>query len=586
MTGLRLPKTASVRSQLARAVWGLRSASPTTLLLVAVIILTGFIALYPIGTLLRGTLSTGRITNPGPLTLQNYITVYGSIETYQLLGTTVVYAVGVAVVSVSMGLLAAWIAVRTNAPFARHMTWLVFLPYAVPGSLTAISWVMLANPNNGFLNEFIRSITGSSVSVFNVYSFPWMIFVAANHGFPLAFSFIVPALHSSDPALEDASRMCGAGPLRTLKNVTLPLAWPACLSTIAILFILGLEAFDTPAFIGLPANIYVLSTQVFVSITGRIPPDYGRAATYGVLPLIVALAVAYYYQRTISQGDRYATITGRGYRPGIVDLGRAKWLATGVLAVVFLVVAVLPLATILMVSAAPTLLAVQKLDFNGFGLGNYGTIFSDPRAVRALFNTLLLGVGGATVAMFISFLVSFVTTRLNFRGRGFIEYLAFFPFSFASVLLAVGILWGYIQFPIPVYGTLFILGIGYITKYLPYGLRSMSTAFLQVHKELDEAAQVAGAGLGRRLRTILLPLSMPGVIAGWSVLALVFMRELTMSLLLWTPASEVVSVRFYSYWTDGRFGELSAMGMVLVLVSLLLVFIARKASRIDSVARF
>ena len=256
------------------------------------------------------------------------------------------------------------------------------------------------------------------------------------------------------------------------------------------------------------------------------------------------------------------------------------------LMLLFLVVAVLPLATILMVSAAPTLLAVQKLDFNGFGLGNYDAIFSDPRAVRALFNTLLLGVGGATVAMFISFLVSFVTTRLNFRGRGFIEYLAFFPFSFASVLLAVGILWGYIRFPIPVYGTLFILGIAYITKYLPYGLRSMSTAFLQVHKELEEAAQVTGAGLGRRLRTILLPLSMPGVIAGWSVLALVFMRELTMSLLLWTPASEVVSVRFYSYWTDGRFGELSAMGMVLVLVSLVLVFIARKASRIDAVARF
>ncbi|MEK7215736.1 MAG: iron ABC transporter permease [Chloroflexota bacterium] len=583
---MSLPTTATMRSQLGRAVWALRSVSPSTLLLAVVVILTGFISLYPIVTLLRGTLSTGRITNPGPLTLQNYITVYGAIETYQLLGTTVVYAVGVAVVSVSMGLLVAWIAVRTNAPLARHMTWLVFLPYAVPGSLTAISWVMLANPNNGFLNGFARSLLGPETTIFNVYSFPWMVFVAANHGFPLAFSFIVPALHSSDPALEDASRMCGAGPLRTLKNVTFPLAWPACLSTIAILFILGLEAFDTPAFIGLPANIYVLSTQVFVSITGRIPPDYGRAATYGVLPLIVALMVAYYYQRTISRGERYATITGKGYRPGKVDLGPAKWLATGVVAVVFFVVAVIPLLTIIAVSAAPSLLAVQKMDFSGFGFDNYGVIFSEPRAVRVLINTLLLGVGGATVAMFISFLVSFVTTRLKFPGRGLIEYLAFFPFSFASVLLAVGILWGYIRFPIPVYGTLAILGIGYITKFLPYGLRSMSAAFLQVHKELEEAAQVTGAGVGRRLRTILLPLSMPGVIAGWSVLALVFMRELTISLLLWTPASEVVSVRLYSYNTDGRFGELSAMGMVLVLVSLILVFIARKASRVDSVARF
>lgn len=578
MTRLSLPLPMPGRPvhRLAGLVLGM---SPTSLLLGAVVALTGFICLYPIGTLIRGTFSTGRITNPGPLTLHNYTAVYGSVETYQLLATTAVYAVGVALVSVSMGLVVGWIAVRTNAPLAKHMTWLVFLPYAVPGSLTAISWVLLANPNNGLLNEFLRNFIGSDATVFNVYSFPWMVFVAANHGFPLAFSFIVPALSQADPALEDASRMCGGGPLHTLRHVTFPLVWPACLSTIAILFILGLEAFDTPAFIGLPANIYVLSTQVFVAITGRVPPDYGRAATYGMLPLVVALVVAYYYQRTISRSERFATITGKGYRPGTMDLGPAKWLATAFVALVFVVVAVAPLGTIIAVSLAPSLLALQKLDLSVFGFANYGIIFDDPRAVRALVNTLVLGAGGATAAMFIAFMVSFVTTRAHLKGRGIIEYIAFFPFSFASVLLAVGILWGYVRFPLPVYGTLAILGIGYITKFLPYGLRVMSSAFLQVHKELEEAAQVTGAGLGRRLRTIMLPLTLPGVIAGWSVLAMVFMRELTMSLLLWTPASEVVSVRFYSYWTDGRFGELSAMGMLLVVVSLALVFIARRAGR-------
>lgn len=563
----------------------LRLLSPAALLLGLVVLLTAFISLYPVGTLLRGTLSTGRLANPGPLTLQNYATVYGSIETYQLLGNTLLYSVGVAVVSVTMGLIVAWLAVRTNTPLARHMTWLVFLPYAVPGSLTAIAWVMLANPNTGFLNTIVRSFAGGHITLFSVYSMPWMIFVAANHGFPLAFTFMVPALQSSDAALEDASRMSGAAPLQTLWRVTVPLAWPACLSTLAILFILGLEAFDIPLFIGLPANIYVLSTQVFLAITGHVPPRYGRAATYGVLPLVLALGVAYYYQRLIARGHRYATITGRGYRPARLDLGPWRWAASGLVLLLFLIVAVLPLTTILLVSLAPSLLSVQRLALASFGLHNYRMILGDPRAVRVLSNTLLLAAAGATVATVLSFLVAFVTTRTRLRGRGLVEYLTFFPFAFPSVLLGVGVLWGYVRFPIPVYGTLAILMIAYVNKYLPYGLRSMSTAFLQVHAELEEAAHIAGAGLGTILRSVLLPLCLPGVVAGWSILALIFMRELTMSLLLWTPASEVVGVRLYSYWTDGRLGELGAMGILLILVSLALVLIARRAGRVDAIIR-
>jgi iron(III) transport system permease protein len=559
--------------------------SPTALLLALVLLLAGFVTLYPTLMLLRGSLSTGRIGNPGPLTLQNYAAVYGSLETYQLLWTTAQYAVGLAVVSVLVGFVLAWICVRTNTPLAEHMPWLVFIPYALPSTLTSVAWTLLANPNTGFLNELARAVFGSGATPFNIYSFGGMVFVASTHAFALAFAFLTASLYSMDPALEEAASTAGAGPVRTAWKVTLPLAWPAVFSTLALLFILGLESFDVPAFIGIPAKIYVFTTQVFVQTSVKVPPDYGQAATYGVLPLLFALVLTYAFRRIIVQPERYATISGKAYRPRRIDLGRWRWFALGVFLLVFFICAVLPVGTLLLVSVAPTLLAAKSFTLGSFGLQHYHTILGDPVAQRAIRNTLLLALLGATIAMAMAFFVAYVTTRTKGAGRGLLEYVLFLPFTFPSVVLAVGILWGYIRFPIAVYGTVWILMIGYVTKFLPYGLRSLSAAMLQVHRELEEAARISGAGFGQVLRRVIFPLSLPGLIAGWSLLVIVFMREFSVSLMLWSSGSEVVTVLFYDYWTNGRYGQLGALGMLLVIASLLIVFGVRRLAGLDAQRR-
>jgi iron(III) transport system permease protein len=561
-----------------------RRITPTGVLLGLAVVLAAALCLYPAFMLLRGSLLTGRIGHPGPPTLQNYFAIYGDVDTYALFGTTLVYALGTAVASVVVGLALAWIAVRTNAPLARHMSWLVFATYALPGTLTSIAWILLANPNTGLLNELGRAALGHDVTVFNVYSFLGMLFVAVGHSYALAFTFLAASLHSTDPSLEEQARMSGAQPLTVLRRVNLPLTLPALLSTMTILLILGLESFDVPAFVGIPANIRVFSTQIFIETTVRTPPDFGRAATFGVLPLLVALGLTWVYQRSVVAPERYATISGKAYRPRRVDLGRWRWVATAAFLGVFAVTAALPVATLVLVSLAPTLNAAKAFDVRTFGLANYATILADPVAQRAIRNTLTLAALGATTAMLLAFGVALATLRTKIRGRGVIEYVLFLPFALPSVVLGVGVLWGYVSFPIGVYGTIFILLIGYVTKFMPYGLRSMSTALLQIDAELEEQAKIAGASFGRVIARIMVPLILPGVVAGWTLLAVVFMREFSMSILLWSSGSEVVTVLFFDYWTNGRFGLVSALGLLLIAASLAIVFAARRVTRLDAVA--
>jgi iron(III) transport system permease protein len=565
--------------------WWLRwsEVSPVAIVGGIIILLAVALCLYPTAMLVRGSLSRGALGSFGALTLANYVAVYASAETYQLFGVTLLYAAAVSGVSVVVGLALAWIAVRTDTPLASKMGWLVFIPYAVPTTLTSVGWILLANPNTGFLNLVARRFAGPDATPFNIYSFPGMVFVSAMPGTVLAFTFLAVALRAMDPSLEEASGMAGAGPLRTGWRVSLPLVRPAILSMLAMLLILGLESFDVPAFVGIPAKIYVFTTEIFIQSRVKIPPDYGMAATYGILPLVLALVLTLVYQRSLIQPERYATISGKAYRPRRIKLGAWKWVSLGFFATCFVVAAVLPVLTLLAVSLAPTLNQIRNFAVGQWNFQNYGTILHDAIAVRAIRNSVILAILGASSAMVAAFFVAFVYTRTKLRGRGIMEYLLFLPFAFPSIVLAVGVLWGYVRFPIPVYATIWILMIGYVTKFLPYGLRSMSGSLLQVHRELEESARTSGATLGQMIRRVVVPLTVPGFIAGWSLLVVVFMREFSISLMLWSSGSEVVTVLFYDYWTNGRLGQLGALGMLLIALSLIIVLPVRRLLRVDAV---
>jgi iron(III) transport system permease protein len=302
-----------------------------------------------------------------------------------------------------------------------------------------------------------------------------------------------------------------------------------------------------------------------------------------VLLLLLTLVLTYAYQRSLAQPERFATISGKGFRPRRIKLGHCRWLTLAVFGLFFLIAAVLPILTLLAISLAPTLNQIRDATLNGWGAQHFATILTDAVARRAIRNSVVLAVVGATSAMVLSFLVSFNISRTRFRGRGLVEYLLFLPFAFPSIVLAVGVLWGYVGFPIAVYGTIWIMMLGYVTKFLPYGLRSMSGSLLQVHRELEESARTSGATLGQVLRRVVVPLTVPGFVAGWSLLVVIFIREFSMSLMLWSSGNEVVTVLFYDYWTNGRFGQLGALGMLLIAISLLIVLPVRRLLRVDAV---
>jgi iron(III) transport system permease protein len=387
-------------------------------------------------------------------------------------------------------------------------------------------------------------------------------------------------MRGMDPSLEESARMAGSSQLRIMRRITFPLMRPAILAAGTLNFVRALESFDTPAIIALPARIEVFTTKIYREALAAYPPDYNLAATYGVSLLAIALAFVALYRRFTSRVETFATVTGKGYRPNVIDLGRWRIAASAAAAAILALMVILPVAMLFLTSLlpyyhVPTLESAQLAT-----LKHYVYIFENQRVYRALGNSVLLAVVGATAAMALAALTAYITVKTKVRGRGLLDGLTFLPWAFPSTALAIGLLWGYVRLPVPIYATLGILLIAYVTRFLPYGLRAVSSTIVQVHKELEEASRACGGGFWTTLRRILLPLMRPGLIAGWILLATIFMREFSLSLFLYTPSSEPVGPLLYFLWLDGLTGPLGALGMLVSVVSAILVAVASRYARL------
>ena len=374
--------------------------------------------------------------------------------------------------------------------------------------------------------------------------------------------------------------MAGSSQWRILRRVTLPLMRPAILAALTLNFVRALESFDTPAIIALPARIEVFTTKIYREALSAYPPDYNLAAAYGVSLLAIALSFVYLYRRLTARVESFATVTGKGYRPNRVDLGRWRWAATALAGSILLLMVVAPVLMLAVTSLlpyyqVPTLAALETAT-----LRHYEYIFENDRVYHAIATSLFLAVVGATAAMALAGLIGYVTVKTQVRGRGLLEGLTFLPWAFPSTALAIGLLWAYVQVPLPIYATVWILLIAYVTRFLPYGLRAVTSTVVQVHKDLEEASRAAGAGVWTTFRRILLPLMRPGLIAGWILLATIFMREFSLSLFLYTPSSEPVGPLLYFMWLDGLTGPLAALGLLVSVVSAVLVAVASRYARL------
>jgi iron(III) transport system permease protein len=530
---------------------------------------------------------TGSPSAPGEFTLNNFAAVYGSPQTYPTLINTALYAIGVTVVSLVIAAGFAWLTERTDMP-GRSFAWvIVLIPIAMPGMLASMAWILLLAPNIGIINVFLRdllSVVGIQMETgpFNIYSLAGMIFVEGVRGASILFLMLVGAFRLMDPSLEEAAEVAGSSRLNSLRRVTIPILAPALMAAGVYGLIGNLDDFETPLLIGLPAGIFLLPTIIYFSAYISPVPNWGIASAYTTIFLVIMVVlVIWYYRFVLKRAKRFATVSGKGYRPTRTSLGRWRWPAAGLFGLFFLTSVGLPILVLIWASLLPFYELPSMEALQSIGLQNYADLFGQDQIVRAATNTLLLGVATATLTMLLAFFLSWAIVRLRVRGSVALDSLAFVPHAIPGVVMALGLLMFYLHPAvrwIGIYGTMTLLIIAMASRYIAFGTRLSNGAITQVGAELEEAAWAAGASRFTSLRRVTIPLILPMFLAGWLVIVGQAFRSLTIPFLLGTPRTETLSVRLFDMWSrQGDFAGSAALGMTLMVTLGVISFIGRKS---------
>ncbi len=538
----------------------------------------------PIIMLLISSIREGNFITPGAFTLGNYRTVYLSALTYPALLNTLIYAVAVSAISLSMATLFAWLVERTDMP-GRDWAWtMMLLPLAMPGILRSMSWILLLSPRSGIVNVYLRELLGLfglqlETGPFNIFTLPGMIFIEGMSGSTTLFLMMVGAFRLMDPSMEEAARISGARTLTTLRRVTLGLMLPAVLAAAMYAFLGNLDDFETPLLIGLQAGIYLLPTLIY--FTAYVSPSYGLASAYSSIFIIFTVIMVWvYYRVIIRRADRYAAITGKGYRPRRLSLGRWRWLALWVFIVFFTLNIILPFFTLLWASLLPSYMVPSRAAFQYLTLDNFATLISEPAIINSTLNTVILGIITATATMGLAYLVSWMIVRLKIKGGMILDGLAFVPHAIPTVSIALALIVLYLHPAlrwIPIYGTLWIMMLALATRYIAFATRTSNSAMTQLHRELEEAARASGASRITTLVRITFPLLLPPFIGGWVWVFAHTIRSFSIPLMLATPGNETIAVVMYHYWErKADFSLASTLGVAMLVGVGILTFLSRR----------
>src|SRR5258706_8413327 len=538
-----------------------------------------YLAVVPLGFLLWQSFFTPQsAARAAEFTFGNYREAYGSAETWTLFGNSLKFAAGTALLSFVIGTGLAWINERTNTPFKSLFFALSVVPLIIPGILFTVAWILLGSPKIGLINLVLQKVFDTDAVLVNVYSLWGMVWVDGLHYSPVAFLLMTAAFRAMDPALEESAVMSGASVPQVVARGTLPLVWPAVFATILILFVRAIESFEVPALLGLPVGLQVFTSAIYQAVP-PYPSQIGLASAYAVTLLAMTSVGVYLQSRLSSSGSKYATMTGKGFRPRPIDLGRWRYLTTAIFLAYFLFIVVLPFMVLLWSSlqkfyAVPSMEALSRLT-----LEPYRTIISYPNIVRSVWNSLLLAVATATLIMLVTSVICWIVVKTKLPGRWLLDNFASLPMVFPGIVLGLAIMILYLTLPVGIYGTIWIMLIAYVTRFMPYGLRYNTTSMLQIHKELEESAAMSGASCGTTFRPIILRLLKPGLVAGWIYIVIVSIRELSSSILLYSPGTEVMSIVIWELWENGQYVELSALGVMFILGLFVLVLVAQWIGR-------
>ena len=534
-----------------------------------------YLAVLPLLMLIVGSFQAEVAPREFVYTLKNYQAAYASQYTYSTFANSLIFGAGSAILSFILGTMLAWLTERTNTPLRKIFVPLAVVPLILPGVLESIAWIFLLSPKFGYLNVWLMNLFGLTSPPFNVFSLPGMIWVHSVGQVPLAFLLMVAAFKSMDPSLEESAMMSGAGTWQTFKRVTLRLLMPTAGSVLLILFVRTLESFETPALVGIPARIYVYTSEIYLAFN-EYPPDYGRGGALAVGLLLLSAVGVWLYTRSTKESKKFQTVTGKAFRPRQFELGAWRWAGLGFLLSYFIFVVLLPFLVLFWASflpffATPGWDALDKLTLENYRYLNGFRPFWD-----AMKNSIILATLTATVAMVLTSLIAWIVYKSKLRGAWILDFLAFVPITIPGIVMGMSLILLYVAFPLPIYGTIWVLLIAYVTRYIPYGMRSASGSILQIHSELEEAASASGASWWETFKRVTLPLLRPGLVAGWIYIFIVSFREFSTSVLLATGESRVLSILLFTMFEQGQVTVVAAIGVLMIATLLTIVAIFYK----------
>jgi iron(III) transport system permease protein len=535
----------------------------------ALLIVLAFLVIYPLLMLVFGALSDSNPIVDGfgnfKPSAKHFLDVLANENVHLAFFNALAACGGGTILAVVIGLAFSWIVVRTNTPFKGFIAGASMIPLFVPPLVAGVAWGILGSPKTGLLNTSLKWI-GIDFR-FDFYSMSGLIVVFGIYYAPYVYMFTASALRNMDPSLEEASEVSGASAFTTIFTITFPLIAPAILAGSLLSFVVMLGIYGVPAALGAPANISVLTTYIF-KLTAWSPPLYNTAAAVAILLMVVTAILVWAQQRVLS-GKSYATVAGKAFRPRSLNLGPWRWFTFSLALVYLFVVVVLP--TLALVIAAFRKFLFFK-DFNAlfdwkqYSWVHFQSVFDNPLTMLSIWNTLKVGIITAVVGGALAFAIGYTVNRTTVGGRRSIDLLATLPVAIPGLVVGVAYLWAWIGLPGGLYGTIWILALAFVARFMPDTVKALSTSFLQIHKELEEAAWICGRGLLGTIRTVVLPLAKPGVVASMTLLFVLAIRELGSSLFLYTSDTTVMAVLLLDYYEGGNVGKTAAFSLVQTVI--------------------
>jgi iron(III) transport system permease protein len=529
---------------------------------------------FPLAPILYQSFLSDRLYEPDKqLTLHNYALALSSPELWATALTTIVFVAAATVLSLVLGVAIAVLLARTDIPTRSVLHDLVLVPFYVSPLVLAFAWAILYGPA-GFATIGVRQL---GLPTWELYSVGGMAVVAAVYYVPYAYLYAIGSLALTDPQLEDAGRIAGAGPFRTLFSITLPLLRPALLGSALLTLVSAIELLSIPLVLGLPVGIDVLATFLWATASRATPNDYGIVAAVSVSMLLVITVLVWLQARITGQERRFVTVGGKAIRGRVLSLGASRWVVALLLWLYVLVCVLLPLLGIF-AQASTSFLTPLVNPLELLTIDNFKQIFDQPAYVESIRNSIIVSVvGGLVATAFIAFAV-LVTTRSDFRFRGVLSYVALYPRAVPGIIVGIGFLWSTLLIPGlgELRNTLAVLAVAFTVRFLPIGFGAVAPSVVRVSNELDRAARISGASWLRTMRSVMVPLLRPALASAFVLLFVSFLKEYASALFLVSRGSEVIGTTMIELWRQGNSGPVAALASVQLLITFVAIIIGQR----------